>query len=80
MIFNVNHNVRVKLNQRGLDILKAEHDDLRESFPKLGPWKPPTVDSEGYSTFQLWALMQTFGPHVGLGMQVPFDTEILIDK
>jgi hypothetical protein len=77
--FNVNHNVRVKLNKNGLAELKKQHDELRREIPRLGEFKPPNTDENGYSTWQLHSLMNHFGHMMTLGFSPPFETEILID-
>lgn len=81
---NMNDTVRVKLNQRGLDIMKANHDNLYDVVRKNGgagrEWSPPKLDSEGFYSTQLWCLMQEFGAHIRLGFDVPFETEIRLDK
>ena len=74
--FNLNEYVRVKLNQRGLDILKADAEELRKTFPKLPAWEPPKTDADGWSKHQLWSLMQDFGPHITLGGNPPMETGI----
>lgn len=78
MKFNVNNWVKVKLTDRGFDILRLQHEVLRLSVPSIGEFRSPEVDSDGYSKFQLWCFMQDFGPHVGLGIEMPFDSEIII--
>lgn len=75
---NINDTVRIRLNERGLEILRDEHEELRRHFPKVGPWKPPAVDEYGYSSFQLWQVMQHFGPNMYLGCVPPFGTEIVL--
>lgn len=68
--FNVNHNVRVKLNDWGRSI-------YMEHFDRYGvECGPPDEDSEGWSKHQLWVLMEIFGPAMTIGMKVPFETEI----
>lgn len=63
MKFNINNKVRVRLTPRGREILG------REKYLR-------TEDEFGWSTWQLWVLMSTFGEHVGLGFDPPFETEI----
>ena len=65
--FNLNDNVKVKLTEKGLNILRVDHDELRTHVPSLREFTPPTVDSEGYSTFQLWDLMERFGNQMYMG-------------
>lgn len=57
MEFNINEQVKVKLTQYGLDILKQQHDALRDMFPSIDEYTPPYVDENGWSSFQLWSLM-----------------------
>jgi len=77
--FNINHNVRVKLTKKGLAIHRAEHDELMRRLPGPARWeyKEPN-DAEGWSQWQMWELMQTFGAHISMGGELPFSTEILI--
>lgn len=77
--FNINENVKVKLTEKGLDILRANHDDLRTHVPSLREFTPPTIDSEGYSIFQMWNLMETFGKQMYVGnTKYPFEMDIKI--
>lgn len=80
--FNINDNVRVKLNERGLEIHKNWHDGFLELLPEhvrdKHPYRMPEVDILGYYECQLWSLMEMFGPHIRLGELPPFDTEIFL--
>lgn len=76
----MNEYVYVKLNQKGLNELKRQGDELRATFKNLGPYEPPKVDDNGYSKFQLHDLMFRLGHLCQLGFEPPFDTDILIDK
>ena len=78
MIFNINDYVKVKLNSAGITILENLHNELNKLVKNLKPFKIPEVDSDGYTKFQLWELMEKFGPHVGLGKYNPFYYEIFI--
>lgn len=78
MLFNVNHYVRVKLTQVGLDELKRQHDELYAKVPSIHAWKPPVTDKDGWSKHQLWSLMQDLGHLCGLGRATPFETTIEI--
>lgn len=73
---NMNDTVLVRLNDRGLRILREHHDALRQRVPKIAAWERPAQDAEGYTAFQLWQLMNTFGPHIYLGGEVPFGMDI----
>ena len=77
---NINFWVKVKLNEKGLAVLKAQHTELKKVFPRISyEFTPPDVDADGYSKFQLWALMQTFVHLMRLGDDPPFDTAIKIE-
>ena len=66
--FNVNHNVRVRLTDYGRKILAND---------PMGPY--PYTEVDGWSTFQLWRLMELFGQYMFMGSPpVPFETEIMI--
>jgi len=74
--FNINEYVRVRLSSEGLAILMDRHSDLARRWPSVGDFVPPKVDSDGWSEFQLWNLMQIFGPHITMGCKPPFETTI----
>lgn len=78
--FNINGHVRVQLTDHGRAILKASHDKL---FGEIGllekyPFTPPKEDEGGWSDFQMWDLMQSFGPHIGMTRENCFETTIEI--
>lgn len=65
--FNINHYVRVKLTDHGRGLLAQMQ------------YAPPfTEDADGWSEWQLWELMRTFGPHVYMGGNLVFETVIEI--
>lgn len=73
--FNLNHHVRVRLTDFG----RAEHQRQWQDIAELTslPYTPPKEDAEGWSEWQLWSLMKTFGPCIYMGMpKVPFETDI----
>ena len=77
MLFNINQTIKVRLNEKGYDILREKHNKIRRKCPKLKSYEPPpTVD--GWSEWQLWDFMQTFGPYVGWGKLLPFEADIRI--
>lgn len=82
--FNINDYVKVKLNDTGVSILKNKHDELNKLIigtggKGLGDFELK-VDEEGYTKFQLWHLMNTFGDSMIMGSETPFDTEIVFIK
>ena len=64
--FNLNYKIKVKLNKKGIEILKNEGS-------KCSP------DENGYVTFQGWELINIFGGHLQLGLETPFDLNVLIE-
>lgn len=79
--FNINENVAVRLTPLGEEIHRQRFDDFKERHPEAKlEYIAPTKDKEGWSTFQLWTLMQTFGSHIGLLRPEPFETTIRIEN
>ena len=75
--FNINEYFRVKLTPRGKAIHRAEHDAFTAQFPNAKiEYHAPEEDAEGWSKWQAWSLMQTFGPHIAMGFDPPFETTI----
>lgn len=69
---NVNQIVRVKLTEFGVSVYKLRYGGLH-----------PAVDSDGgYTSFQLWTLMNIYGTHMQLAHPKgsPFDGDILIGR
>ena len=77
MKFNINDSVKVKLNDRGREILKQKYELLFKDSPRY-KFTPPREDEQGWSKWQMWHLMKTFGPHISLALELPFETEIEI--
>jgi len=80
--FNMNGRVRVRLNQKGIDIMRHQHDELNNYIRSRGgkglrPFSAD-IDDEGYTSFQMWDLMERFGEHMTLGSEPPFHLEVII--
>lgn len=78
--FNINCCVKVRLTDLGRKIHREAHDDLVRQYPKAGAYRPPEEDADGWSKWQMWCLMQEFGPHISLGMHQPIEAGILIEQ
>ena len=78
MDFNINDKVRVKLNDFGREALARQHIEFwaRTGRPAPYDYTPPKEDTEGWSEWQLWALMQDLGHLLQLGSNPPFETTI----
>lgn len=66
-VLNLNDSVRVKLTDHGRSVHAKDHADCWGSAGVIRPYTPPKEDADGWSTWQLWVLMQTFGPHIYMG-------------
>lgn len=77
--FNINESVLVRLNDKGRALHRNDHLNFWKSVGKHMPYTAPKEDKDGYSSWQLWSLMKAFGPHMGLGLFVPFDAEIQLN-
>ena len=81
---NINDYVKVKLNDLGISILKAKRDELNKMIRANGGKDfgelELKVDEEGYAKFPLWELMNTFGDVMVMGLEVPFETDIVVTK
>lgn len=71
--FNINDYVWVKLTEKGRQLYRDEYYRLMKEYPKI------EEDKEGYSRWQMWDLMQTFGSFCGLGSPLPFETDVFFD-
>lgn len=74
--FNINSYVRVRLTERGEEIYK-------EFFPARRSRPLRQRGDDGWNRFQLWQLMEIFGPHMSIGKstaELPFATDILIES
>ena len=63
---NLNENVKVKLTDFGISLYKLRYDN------------DPKKDEQGYTSFQLWTLMNIYGLYIGLAKDAPFDLDILL--
>ena len=74
---NMNDNVKVKLLQKGIDILESKHNWLKSIDSNI-PGFELKLDEEGYYKDQLWSLMSDFGTHIGMGTSSVFETNIIM--
>lgn len=79
---SLNDIVYVKLTQKGHDIHRQQHEDLVDTIRRRSgtepdlKYLPVDEDEQGLSKWQLWDLMQTFGPHIGAGIDAPIEINI----
>lgn len=76
--FNINDKIRVKLTLFGYQIYK-EH---AESFDQYGcnMSRIPPIDNDGWWEEQCWSIMSIFGKHLHNGGNVPFETDIMVER
>jgi hypothetical protein len=85
MKININDEVKVKLTENGREIYFHKDDEHRkQEVAEKGYYPPyfqpqyPRVDDEGYTTFQIWELMQIYGKHINV-CSLPFkNTEMIV--
>ena len=67
---NINEYVKVKLTDYGKEIFYHQYDNLNKTYGKeiIKP-SYPTVDSDGYTSFQLWYFMNLYGRYIDMGVQ-----------
>lgn len=86
MKFNINDTVRVRLTDYGRAVLRDDWQSTtniyyaspERSAALRGEYKPPKEDEDGWSEWQLWALMAAFGDRMNLVFPLCFETEIEI--
>lgn len=84
MDFNINHHVFVKLTDEGRRLHRQKHDELNDHLRSVSSrvkpfdYQPPIEDDLGWSKWQLWELMASFGPHIFNGCNAPFELNIRI--
>lgn len=76
--FNINDMVRVKLTPRGRECHRKSHDEIfaHMSEERRLPHTPAKEDEDGWSRWQLWVLMSTFGEYIGHGRANVFEMGI----
>lgn len=77
--FNINCMVRVRLTDLGRQIHAQRHLDLEKRAGRRFRYTTPPVDADGWSRFQMHDLMSTFGEHVGMCRDLPFETTIQVE-
>jgi len=75
MTINLNEKVWVRLNDYGKSILFARWNKYSKTTEKQ-ILKMHAVKNDWYE-FQIWDLMNTFGPHLSIGFNTPFEVNEL---
>ena len=85
MDFNINEYVHVKLTKLGKTIWInhiEKYHGMRgiEKTGKLPDWVKHNDMGKGWWRFQMWELMNIFGPHIHMGSKNPFELKIKIPE
>ncbi len=72
ILSNPNEYVCVKLTDKGRAILKDRHIELIKLYPGLKCDYIPPKEINGWTEFQLWVLIERFGPYFNCGVEFPF--------
>jgi len=78
--FDINENVAVRLTDYGREIHKKDHEDFWKETGYTMRYHAPVEDEEGWSQWQLWSLMNKFGPYIMMGSPPVFETTIRIEN
>lgn len=81
--FNMNSKVTVHLTERGINILKNEHEEyLKLTLMQRGydPYNPTEFErpENNMYTDQMWVIMQKFGLYIGPWQEAPFFLSIVL--
>lgn len=80
MLFNMNDYIRVRLTDEGREQYRQSVEALRSLMPPTAaaafPFKPRKEDANGWSEWQGWELMRTFGPWMTMAAPVPFEMTV----
>ena len=82
--FNINHGVKVKLNELGYHKLMTKRNEILNIIPNSKKLELETIkleaDENGYTRFQLWDFMDVFGSVSGIDFPIYYDGNILIEN
>lgn len=83
MKFNLNNYVQVKLTEKGKQVLNQKIDNDLEILNRYGI-DTSTYDrsepQDGYWKFQLWEVMQIFGPYMKQGLENVIEMDIVLEE
>ena len=86
--FSINNDVKIRLTEEGINVLKKQHEEMVNSYPNqplvremFGDFKMPEVDENGYTQKRLWEVMKEFGQYCHIGNNnPPFELTIEISE
>lgn len=65
---NLNDRIKVKLTPLGAEIYYHQYDEINKKTGRtvIEPHMP-RIDKDGYTDFALWAFIEMYGEHIGVG-------------
>ncbi|MGE3840069.1 MAG: hypothetical protein AB7I50_00635 [Vicinamibacterales bacterium] len=77
---NLNDHVWIRLTEKGRAMLRERDEQWSKLFAsvhgRLTTATAQETENQGWSRWQLWVLIETFGPAIGIGCDPPFETTI----
>ena len=80
MDLNVNEKVKIKMTDYGRSVLAIDHVSFWSKRKQFVSYVPPKEDEDGWSTWQIWSLMNAFGKYMYPGAPLCFETIMKLDK
>lgn len=82
---NVNLKIKIKLKDKGLRMLAEHNNEIFKDTPMMQKmhrdesYYAAKIDANGWYEMSIWEAMQVFGSGIGMGIDLPFETEVLIE-
>lgn len=81
--FNINETIKVKLTDKGYQLLSDNHNRFVGKIPNfniltLEDFKE-RADNKGYTKFQMWTFIEEFGAVTRMGMDEHYHMNIVIE-
>lgn len=84
LTYNLNFTIKVKLKDTGYQILADRHNEyinvIKEWDKRDKEYYKNLADEDGYTKFQIWSFMKTFGSVTGIGFNQVCETNIKIES
>lgn len=77
LAMNLNEKVWIRVTPRGKTIWD-EYEKRWADMLTIEPRPLPPVDADGWSEWQLWEVMKTFGQYMVMGLDPPIEMTIQI--
>lgn len=77
---NLNSDIYVRLTEFGKSVLKEQYNLVFKNYP-INDKPSFVVDKDGYTRFQIWDFMRTFGEYAYCGMtKMPYEMNVIIEE